>query len=136
MVGFASDLISCTEQSEPDDDGDEERLAEENEILAEISRDADAEEHLRVDHVSNSYLTERGDVSVLSQTASLVIPDDGFTFGERVRKVGREMDVLMRYLMKRVEGHSSGGEHASEHDDQTAAQSFSALSFMLEDWDL
>jgi hypothetical protein len=65
---------------------------------------------------------------------SFLDPGDDLSFPEQVDKLGRELDVMMRYVMKHVENHERGGKEAGR--DQFEASAFSVLRFALEDWDL
>ncbi|KAF8338860.1 Spc98 family-domain-containing protein [Cantharellus anzutake] len=136
VVSFADDAgVPLTSDSE--DSEAEER--EEAEILRELEGFAADEDEDEDYHVGGGGgggeapvgMTSRtmDDITLQTSMAVSVGPAEGnIDFEERVTKMDREIDVLVRYLSRRVEELSNG--------DLEEAESFAKLAFILDDWDL
>jgi len=68
------------------------------------------------------------DITLQTSMALSVDEEEDINFEGRMAKMDREVDVLVRYLSRRVEELSNGtyGE----------VESFAKLAFALDDWDL
>jgi len=123
VVTFAIPLTS-----ESEDDEAEER--EEEEILRELECPAaDENEDEDVGQVSVRMASRMmDDITLQTSMALSVDEEEDINFEGRMAKMDREVDVLVRYLSRRVEELSNGtyGE----------VESFAKLAFALDDWDL
>lgn len=118
IIGFSSEVHIA---SDDDLEDDVEAAQEEADILEEATRGDDS----TLEYVN---ATSKADES--SMVASLSF--SGAPFAQRIEKLGLELDVLVRYVMKHVEGLSEGGVCSTSLE--TGA--FSMLNFAFEDWDL
>jgi len=57
------------------------------------------------------------------------------TFSQKIEGLSSELDALVRYVMKHIEGLSEGGA-ISTVSGGLQAEAFSMLNFAFEDWDL
>lgn len=126
IVGFASEVHIA---SYDDQEDDAQVAQEEADILHEATRDEydeSAPEYANtISEAVESSMVHPQSPSFLSSSP----------FAQRVEKLGSELDVLVRYVMKHTEGISEGGAFSTVGNG-LEAEAFSMLNFAFEDWDL
>lgn len=115
IIGFSSD-VHVASDDDPEDDA---RVAqEEADILEEPSCDDADDSALGYDDTTSK------------AENSMAIPSAAFS--QRIERLSSELDALVRYVMKHIEGLSEGGAVSGG----LQAEAFSMLNFAFEDWDL
>ena len=122
VVAFAIPIVSDSEDEEAEEH-------EEAEILREMGS-AGANENEGDDGALTTVgMTSRTMDDITLQTSMAIsVGDEDINFEGRIAKMDREVDVLVRYLSRRIEELSNG--------DFGPVESFAKLAFALDDWDL
>jgi len=122
IIGFSPEVLVASD----DDPEDDARVAqEEADILEEASRDD-------TDDSAPGH-----DDATLKAENSMASPSffSGAAFSQRIEVLSSELDALVRFVMKHIEGLSEGGE-ISTVSGGLQAEAFSMLNFAFEDWDM
>jgi hypothetical protein len=130
IIGFSSEVHMA---SHDDKEDDAQAVEEEADILQEAAHDDDDDNN---DSTAPGYAntTSEADESSMmqSQFSSFL---SGSPFSQQIEKLGSELDVLVRHVMRYTEGLSEGGTFTTVSDGPEA-ETFSMLNFAFEDWDL